>query len=331
MDMGADERKGARGQADIGAEKALVPHEEAGITGEKPESPKPGSSQVGEGRKREEGNAALSPRLVAHLLPPPAGRVCGPRWPRRRLGFPRSLAQPNSAPFLVKQRPPPAQAAMPPPTAGPQERAAAPNQEQESARETRAEALRGARCCASRDALGRGESTGLGARRSSFSAAKKTQAHPGQGRCTNTGTLLADTPTHSLTTKTAPSHTRLRGQHRAHTRAHPAGKEPHTPATRPARSPARRSHALGSSPAAQGTPRCTALVGRGGSAHRACGPTLGNSAGLQYCARGRPGPVSPGYRGRPLTFLHGLERIVGLDDLDGVSDLLALQDVIVEA
>lgn len=33
----------------------------------------------------------------------------------------------------------------------------------------------------------------------------------------------------------------------------------------------------------------------------------------------------------PLTFLHGLKWIVGLDDLDGVGDLLALQDIIVEA
>lgn len=49
-------------------------------------------------------------------------------------------------------------------------------------------------------------------------------------------------------------------------------------------------------------------------------------------AAGRPPrPVSPGHGGQPLTFLHGLERIVGLDDLDGVGDLLALQDVIVEA
>lgn len=331
MDMGADERKGARRQADIGAEKALVPHEEAGIMGEKPESPKPGSSQVGGGRTREEGNAALSPRSVAHLLPLPAGRVCGPRWPRRRLGFPRSLAWPNSAPFLVKQRPPPAQAAMPPPTAGTASESGCSKPgggecPRNASRSTEgSEMLRVPGC-----AWERGEHW-LGHRRSSSSAAKKTPAHPGQRRCTNTGTLIADTPTHTLTTKTAPSHTRLRGQHRAHTRAHPAGKEPHTPATRPARSPARRSHALGSSPAAQGTPRCTALVGWGGSAHRACGPTLGNPAGLQYRARGRPGPVSPGYRGRPLTFLHRLERIVGLDDLDGVSDLLALQDVIVEA
>lgn len=121
MDMGADERKGARGQADIGAEKALVPNEEAGIMGEKPESPSPRSRAQarweGGERGRRETQPAL-PRLVAHLLPPPAGRVCGPRWPRRGLGFPRSLARPNSAPFLVKQRPPPARAAMPPPTAG---------------------------------------------------------------------------------------------------------------------------------------------------------------------------------------------------------------------
>lgn len=44
--------------------------------------------------------------------------------------------------------------------------------------------------------------------------------------------------------------------------------------------------------------------------------------------RRRPGyPWAPW----PLTFLHGLKRVVGLDDLDGVGDLLALQDIIVEA
>lgn len=32
-----------------------------------------------------------------------------------------------------------------------------------------------------------------------------------------------------------------------------------------------------------------------------------------------------------LTFLHGLERVVGLDELDGVRDLLALQDVVTQA
>lgn len=74
MDMGADERKGARGQADTGAEKALVPDEEAGIMGEKPESPKPGSSQVGGGRTREEGNAARSASLSRALVAPARGQ-----------------------------------------------------------------------------------------------------------------------------------------------------------------------------------------------------------------------------------------------------------------
>lgn len=32
-----------------------------------------------------------------------------------------------------------------------------------------------------------------------------------------------------------------------------------------------------------------------------------------------------------LTFLHGLEGVVGLDELDGVRDLLTLQDVVTQA
>lgn len=223
--------------------------------GEKPESPKPGSSQVGGGRTREEGNAALSPRLVAHLLPLPAGRVCGPRWPRRRLGFPRSLAWPNSAPFLVKQRPPPAQAAMPPPTAGTASESGCSKPgggecPRNASRSTEgSEMLRVPGC-----ARERGEHW-LGHRRSSSSAAKKTPAHPGQRRCTNTGTLIADTPTHTLTTKTGPQpHTPARPAPGAHTRppswkgaAHARDtprKEPGSPFTRSRLQP----HGAGHSP-----------------------------------------------------------------------------------
>lgn len=33
----------------------------------------------------------------------------------------------------------------------------------------------------------------------------------------------------------------------------------------------------------------------------------------------------------PLTFLHGLERVVGFDEFDGVRDLLTLQHVVAQA
>lgn len=126
----------------------------------------------GSERGRRETQPAL-PRLVAHLLPPPAGRVCGPRWPGRRLGFPRSLARPNSAPFLVEQRPPPAQAAMPPPAAGTASESGGSKPGGGERPRNARRSTEGARCCASRDALGRGESTGLGARRSSSSAVRR--------------------------------------------------------------------------------------------------------------------------------------------------------------
>ena len=171
MNTGADERRGARGQADMG-QRALVPDEEASIMGEKPKSPNPGSSQVGGERTREEGNAARSASLSRALVAPACGRVCGPRWPGRRLGFPRSLARPNSTPFLVEQRPPPAQAAMPPPAAGTASESGGSKPGGERPRNAR-RSTEGARCCASRDALGRGESTGLGARRSSSSAVRR--------------------------------------------------------------------------------------------------------------------------------------------------------------
>lgn len=73
LDIGADERRGARGQADMG-QRALVPDEEAGIMGEKPESPNPSSSQVGGARTREEGNAARSASLSRALVAPACGQ-----------------------------------------------------------------------------------------------------------------------------------------------------------------------------------------------------------------------------------------------------------------
>ena len=73
MDTGADERRGARGQADMG-QRALVPDEEASIMGEKPKSPNPGSSQVRGERTSEEGNAARSASLSRALVGPACGQ-----------------------------------------------------------------------------------------------------------------------------------------------------------------------------------------------------------------------------------------------------------------
>lgn len=115
-------------------------------------------------------------------------------------------------------------------------------------------------------------------------------------------------PTNTQETKTALSHTRLRGQRGAHTRTHRAGREGLKPATRPARSPARGAPKL-SAPA----PRRRALpappIGGSGRTRAPCvAPRLPRRTG----GSGRPspsqsraspsrlacrGPVSPGRRG----------------------------------
>lgn len=55
----------------------------------------------------------------------------------------------------------------------------------------------------------------------------------------------------------------------------------------------------------------------------------GNSAGARYDIR--TAEVGLKIKNPLPTFLDGLEGVVGFDELDGVSDLLALQDVIVQA
>lgn len=72
--------------------------------------------------------------------------------------------------------------------------------------------------------------------------------------------------------------------------------------------------------------------------HRGCPGAQGSQSGqarrkAAVSSAAPPRRPRPGYpwAKRPLTFLHGLKRVVGLDDLDGVGDLLALQDIIIEA
>lgn len=291
MDMGQRRGKGPGARQISGAVKALVSDEEAGIVGEIPEAQSPGSSQVGGERMREEGRAegasALSLALVAS--------ACGPSL---RTTAAQARARISPQPGLAQLRCFSGQTA---PTFGPGgdasahggdregERAAPPNPEEERRRPRNASQPRH-RAALRREMLrihGLGRHTLLAPRL----IAKRTLAHPGQGRCTNTGTLLEDTPTHTQTTQTALSHTRLRGSQTrppswkgaAQARDTPR-KEPSSPLTSSPLQPRSARHS-----------RTTALVGRGGSAHRArhrdCpgtqgtlrGPALRDPAGLQRC------------------------------------------------
>lgn len=126
----------------------------------------PASSQVTRKRKRDKGEKKLPLQRTTAL------RTCCPRrWVRpirperrrrRRLAQPRTRIPPkpdwpSSSPFLVKQRPPPAQATAPLPAAGTaREKPAPPSREEEHGTDTRGGGTdwpRGAKCRAYRVAL----------------------------------------------------------------------------------------------------------------------------------------------------------------------------------